>query len=123
MISFYRPFIVDHTTPDGSWVRSNMAQQHFLLGRPYQLFSPAELAIFAVQRSAEIRITVPKKVFVQQAAKLSWPGVGVVVGVEIVSNKQDATNGWWCVPTQNPLGNGSAVIPIRSEGSRGMDVS
>jgi len=117
-----RPFIVYETNDWGAWIRSNTAQQHYVLGRVYQLFSDDDAKLYAVSLSNEIRKQVDYKIFQQQVDKLSWSGSGTAVGWEIVSNWHDGTDGWFCIPHDNQLGLRSVAIPIKTEGSRGMDV-
>ena len=120
----HRPFIVYETNDWGAWIRSNSAQQHYVLGRVYQLFSDDDAKLYAVSLSKEIRKQLKFKIFQQQVQKLSWEGMGTgtAVGLEIVSNWHDGTDGWYCIPHENQLGLQNVAIPIKTEGSRGMDV-
>jgi hypothetical protein len=120
----HRPFIIDKTDDQGAWISSNTAQQHYVLGRVYQIFSDNDAKLYAVSLSNQINKHLDFVIFQQQIAKLSWQGsgIGTAVGLEIVSNWHDGTDGWFCIPHDNQLGLQNVAIPIKTEGSRGMDV-
>ena len=120
----HRPFIVYEKNDWGAWIISNEAQQRYVLGRVYQNFSDTDAKRYAVSLSKEIRKHLGPSILEQQVDKLSWQGsgIGTAVGLQIESNWHDGSDGWYCIPHENQLGLQNVAIPLKTKGSRGMDV-
>lgn len=112
----HRPFIVYEKNDWGAWIRSNSAQQHYVLRRVYQSFSDNDAKLYAVSLSNEIRKHLDYSVLKQQVDKLSWQGsgTGTAVGLQIVSNWHDGIDGWYCIPHENQLGLQNVAIPLKT---------
>ncbi|KAF8528437.1 hypothetical protein BU17DRAFT_80787 [Hysterangium stoloniferum] len=111
-------FSVDHKDESGNWINAVYGRSSFQFGE-----TALDSSLYGISTET-IRIEKPG-VYLQQivdALNFPSPGIkGIAVGVTVVPNWSDGTDGFWCISKANPLGTTAFKINIKSEGSRGMD--
>ena len=116
-----RLFQVDHENVRGAWVKSASNHPEFRFGE-----TSLDPVRYGVKQSVS-HCQVGSALFQQQVGTLDFPasgfGAGTAVGIKVISNWTDGTDGWWCIPPTNPLGSSAFKIEVKTEGSRGMSVS
>lgn len=113
--------MIDH---DETWVKSANGTSVYRLGRT--TFTDKEKTKYAIQYVTGMEAHLDGIFLQQREASIAFPGslnaIGIVVGIEVQAKWTDGTDGFWCIPRDNPLGTKSFSIAVKSEGSRGMHV-
>lgn len=111
-----------------AWVRSANGKAEFFVGRTQ--FSEDErkrLGIQTVSDGKGMTCKMDSSLFKQQAGSMNFPAGtncnGTIIGFVVESKWLDGTNGWWCIPHENPLGTKQLTIDLKTESNRGMNVS
>ncbi|KAA1476891.1 hypothetical protein DENSPDRAFT_537018 [Dentipellis sp. KUC8613] len=123
---FVKLFTIDHENDRGSWVKSSNGVAQYTLGK--FIYTPDETTKYAVKfvtAGNGMNCHMGSVFLQQQVGAVTFPantGIdGTVVGIQVLANWTDGTDGFWCIPPDNPLGAKTVKIEVKSEGSRGMD--
>lgn len=82
---------------------------------------------YAIQRKTVAEVRVDYSFLQQKVGSLEFPGAsgvnGYLVGLVVESCWTDGTNGWWFIGRDLTLGTKQAKVDVKSEKTRGMNVS
>ncbi|KIY53455.1 hypothetical protein FISHEDRAFT_55189 [Fistulina hepatica ATCC 64428] len=121
---YKRQFAVDHENEHGAWIRSQQNAREFALGRTS--YTNEELRTYGIvskegECSTSMEVHVDKALFQQQIGALTTSAIdGYIVGIVVVSCRDNGRNGWWCIHPDFALGTKKVQVGVKSERTRGM---